>query len=257
MADLEKPLVSFLKDLDPSKFVAGAETITLHKAMTMQSGIRISDEKMKELEEPSDHLKGQGQVQAFLDNSAPITPETQIFNYQRTDTQMVMQVLEAVVPGSAKDFIKTELLDKMRIRDYQWGEDVSGLPLGPYGASMTSRDMMKWGILTINKGKWQDEQLVPEAFIDKATSKILFPNAEDSLITEDMASNAYGYYWWINDVKVGDKTYLAKSAQGGGGQYIFVIEELDLLVVITAHNRKFEHQAIKLLANRIIPAFEP
>lgn len=49
MADLDKPLVSFLKDLDPAKFVAGAEKITLHKALTMSSGIRISEEQREEL----------------------------------------------------------------------------------------------------------------------------------------------------------------------------------------------------------------
>lgn len=41
MADLERPMVSFLKDLDPTKFVAGAEKITLNHALTMSSGIRI------------------------------------------------------------------------------------------------------------------------------------------------------------------------------------------------------------------------
>ena len=32
MADLDKPLASFLKDLNPTKFVSGVDKITLHKA---------------------------------------------------------------------------------------------------------------------------------------------------------------------------------------------------------------------------------
>jgi len=41
MDDLDKPLVSFLKDLDPTKFVEGAEKITLYQALTMTTGIHI------------------------------------------------------------------------------------------------------------------------------------------------------------------------------------------------------------------------
>ena len=48
MADLDKPLVSFLKYLDPTKFVAGVEKITLHQALTMRGGLRISKEKKEE-----------------------------------------------------------------------------------------------------------------------------------------------------------------------------------------------------------------
>lgn len=60
MADLHKPVISFLKDLDPTKFVAGAEKITLHKALTMRSGIRISTEQREEFEKIPALLKARG-----------------------------------------------------------------------------------------------------------------------------------------------------------------------------------------------------
>lgn len=41
IADLKRPLISFLGELDPKRLVRGAEKITLHQAMTMRSGIRI------------------------------------------------------------------------------------------------------------------------------------------------------------------------------------------------------------------------
>ncbi|KZS42465.1 serine hydrolase [Aquimarina aggregata] len=253
MEDLNKPLVSFLKDLDPTKFVKGVEKITLHQAMTMRSGIRISKKQSEEIEKNPNQLKGQGQVQAYLEHSAPITATSQSFKYQ-FDPVLAMQVLDAVVPGSAKDFIKNELLDKMGITNYDWKTDISGLPRSGSGTSMTSRNMVKWGILTANKGKYNGEQLVPEAFINKATYKILYTGDDDIYGGgKDVSNQGYGYYWWSADLKSGKKSYFSRSAQGGGGQYIILIEELDLVIVVTSHEN--DNSTLQIIAERILPAF--
>lgn len=254
MSDLDKPLVSFLKELDPTKFVVGAEKITLHKALTMRSGMRITWEQMKEFEKNPSQLKGQGQIQTFLEHSPPVSEESQSFHYQRADPTWVMQVLDAVVPGTAKDFIKNELLEKLGISNYNWQDDVSGLPMGSSGSNMTSRDMLKWGTLVMNKGKWNGEQLVPEAFVTKATNRIVDTNDDDIFFVGDNVVNSgYGYYFWQADMKVGSKTYFSTSAQGGGGQYIILIEELDLIVVTTAHES--DDSTMQIMAQRVLPAF--
>jgi CubicO group peptidase (beta-lactamase class C family) len=97
MADLDKPVVSFLKDIDQSNLVDGAADITLAEAMNMGSGIRIDQAKAKELMKSPDSLKGQGQIQAYLENSAPIPKAPREYKYQGSDPSMTMQVIEAVV----------------------------------------------------------------------------------------------------------------------------------------------------------------
>ncbi len=252
MADLDMPLVRFLKDLDSTKFVEGVEKITLHKALSMRSGIDISEDKRKNLEENPNLLKGQRHVQAFLEHTVPITDNSQVFNY-KDDPRLVMQVIEAVVPGSAKDFIKNELLDKMGITNYNWQTDLSGLPKAGSRSSMRSRDMMKWGILGIKKGKWETEQLIPESFIAKATSKIVDQSEEYDDPAGGISGTAYGYFWWQADMSIGGKSYLSKAARGGSGQTIIVIEALDLIVVTTTH-RKVD-DPISVVAKRVLPAF--
>ena len=253
MADLDKPLISFLKDLDPTKFVEGVEKITLHQAMTMRSGIRLSDEQIEEFEKNPSMLKGQRQVQTYLEHSAPITAESQSFKYQ-FDPILVMQVLDAVVPGTAKDFIKKELLDKIGITNYGWRTDISGLPTAPHSSSMTSRDMLKWGTLAVNKGKWDGEQLVSAAFIERTISRILVTGDDDVYGGgKDVSNQGYGYYWWNADLKVGNKSYFSTSAQGGGGQFIILIEELDLLIVVTDHDN--DNTTLQITAEKILPAF--
>ncbi len=254
MDDLDKPLVSFLPDLKSKKLAEGSEQITLRKALTMRSGIRLSREIREDWEKNPKRLKGQKQVQLYLEHTTPITSDSQSFKYQ-FDPMLVMQVIEAVVPGTAEDFIKSELLDKMGITNYGWQRDISDLPKAGSRSSMTSRDMIKWGSLVINKGKWNGEQLIPAAFIARATSKIVDQSEEYDDTANGVSGTAYGYLWWQADLSVGNKSYLSKGARGGSGQNIIVIDELDLVVVTTTHRDVDDPTSVT--ATRVLPAFIP
>lgn len=244
MADLEKPVVTFLNDLDRSKLVSGATSITLSDAMNMRSGIRIDSGTAKELMKTPGALKGQGQIQAYLEHSAPISEETQTFKYQASDPSIAMQVLEAVVPGAAREFIEEELLAKMGVTNFAWQDDVSGLPKSAAGSSMRSRDMLKWGMLVTSGGKWNGQQLIPEAFVERATSR-LHTNPQGT---------SYGYFWWRHDIQVGDRRFDCKSGRGAGGQFILVLPELELIIVITAHNQGMG-AALATIPKRVLPGF--
>ncbi|NQZ83995.1 MAG: serine hydrolase [Colwellia sp.] len=251
MADLNKPVVSFLKDLNSEKFVDGAENITLEQVMSMRSGLRISGKKITEIT----NTPGLNQVQALLEQSIAITPVSHTFSYQGIDANIAMHVLDAVVPGSAKDFIKNEVLGKMGITVYGWPIDVNGLPhgYGGDGSNQRSRDMLKWGTLIMNKGKLNGKQLIPAAFIAKATSRVAEPNVNWVPDDAEVSGLSYGYFMWRADMKVGDKLYDNKFVWGGGGQYVMTIEELDLVIVFTAHGR--DDITLALVPKRILPAF--
>ena len=253
MADLDRPLTYFLRDLDPSKFAEGAKDITLRQSLTMTTGIRISEEGWDALQADPAKIKGQNEVQAIFERTAPITEASRTFKYG-TGPQFVMQVIEAVVPGTAKAFIKAELLDKLGIQNYGWKTAASGLPESGWRVSLTSRDMAKVGLLAINNGKWHGEQLIPKAYIKEATTRHLF-NGDDDIFGggKDVKNQGYGFFWWGTDLQSAGKTYEAVSAQGGGGMFIFLIRDLDLVIVATAHHR--EHDTQQLVAERIIPAF--
>ena len=204
-------------------------------------------------EEKPELLQGQQEVQLMLEHSAPITEATQTFKYQ-SDPRLVMQVLEAVVPGSAMDFLKKELLDKLGISNYEWRISPSGIPEAGWRTGMTSRDMIKWGQLVRDKGQWKGEQLVPQAYLEKALSRIVLTGDDDIFGGgKDVSKQGYGYYWWSADLKVGNTSYFTRSAQGGGGQHIILIEELDLMVVVTGHDN--ENRTLQMVAEHIIPAF--
>ncbi len=248
MEDLNKPLISFLKDLNPKKLVNGADKITLHKALTMHGGLTIDRDKWKEVEKDSVRLKGEGLVQTLLEYSKPITSESQAYLYGNFNPILVMAVINAVVPGTAENFIKSELLDKLGITNYKWLNHVSGIPEAGWRVSLKSRDMIKLGNLVLNKGKFKGEQLISKEYLTKATSGIVKP-------TQDWMpkSYRYGYFWYQTVITVGNKDYDTTFAWGGGGQRVIVIEELDLTIVISGHDR--EDKIMKQISEVVIPAF--
>ena len=244
MADLHKPAISFLKDLNPATLVEGADQITLHQAMHMSSGIRLDPDKAAELRKSPEQLKSQAQIQAYLENSEPIPPAPRIFKYQASDPAITMQVLESVVPGSAKDFIRKELWARLGVDNYQWQPDISGLPKSAAGSSIRSRDMLKMGLLVLNNGKWKGEQLIPAEFVQRATNPICKTGGQSS----------YGYFWWTQDYEIAGRTYHSKQGRGAGGQFIFMFPALDLIAIVTAHNKGMGNM-LRTLPQKLIPAF--
>ncbi len=249
MEDLDKPIISFLKDVHPKKMTRGADKITLNKALTMHGGLNIDEGKWKKIENDSVRLNGQGLVQTLLEQSGPITTASQLYLYGNFNPMLVMTVIDAVVPGTAEDFIKTELLDKLGITNYKWSNHVNGMPEAGWRASIMSRDMLKLGNLVLNKGKLNGEQLISDEYLAKATSGIVKPTQD--WMPQDYR---YGYFWYQTLVKIGNKNYDTSFAWGGGGQRVIVIEELDLTIVISGHDGE-DDKIMTQISDIIIPAF--
>jgi CubicO group peptidase (beta-lactamase class C family) len=242
-----------LKELDPSQFADGVDKITLHQALTMTTGIRITEEDWKVIREDRELVQGQQEIQQMFERTAPITPASKAFKYG-TGPGIVMHVIEAVVPGTAKDFIKRELLDKLGIHRYGWKTAISGVPESGWRVSLTSRDMAKIGLLAMNEGRWNGEQLISKDYMNKSTQRLLFNGDEDIFGGgNDVFNQGYGYFWWGTDLRYEDNIYASASAQGGGGMFIVLIKALDLVVIVTAAHR--EHDTQQLIAQRIIPVF--
>ena len=243
--DLHKPVVSFLRNINVTKLAEGTGGITLHQAMQMSSGIRLKKNKIPEVAQQPELLRGQGQAQAYLQFTQPISSASpQSYKYQAADTVLTMQVLDAVVPGSAESFIREELLQPMGIVNYRWQEDLSGLPKSAAGASFLSRDMIKMGLLTLNGGKWKGQQHIDDSFIKLAVS----PHVETN------ENIFYGYFWWSQNKEIEGKKYHIIQGRGAGGQFIFIFPSIDLVVVATAHNKGMG-KMLKELPENLVPAF--
>ena len=246
MDDLDRPVCEFLKQLESSQFAKGAATITLADVMTMRSGIRIPQNVQSQIRSDTANVQGQHQVQMFFERTAPIGSVPREFKYQGIDPAITMQVLEAVVPGSAQAFLEKELLEKLNISQFHWPEDISGLPKSAAGSSMRSRDMMKWGLLVRQHGQFNGEQLIPAAFIKRATSALCAPSD----------TNSYGFFFWQHTALAGETQTTCITCRGAGGQFIFLFPKQDVVVVVTSHNKGMG-PLLKTLPGRVLPLLPP
>lgn len=89
--------------------------------------------------------------------------------------------------------------------------------------------MAKIGYMVLNKGQWDNKQIVSEEWINESLSKKT--NAVNRI--------NYGYQWWNFEVAC-DILEDIGHASGHGGQYIFIIEDLNMVVVTTANNGDIE-----------------
>ena len=243
--DLERPVYEFLKELDSSQFAKGAATITLADVMTMRSGIRIPQNVQRQIRSDTANVQGQQQVQMFFERTAPIGSAPREFKYQGIDPAITMQVLDAVVPGTAQTFLRKELLEKLNISEFQWPEDINGLPKSAAGSSMRSRDMMKWGLLVRQRGKFNGEQLIPADYIEQATSALCDPSD----------TNSYGFFFWQNVAEIGEMKIECVTCRGAGGQFIFFFPKADVIAVVTSHNKGMG-PLLKTLPRRVLPSFQ-
>ena len=98
---------------------------------------------------------------------------------------------------------------------------------GSSGLAMYPQDMAKIGYLYLNNGTWDGTQIVSSDWVEISQ-------------TDNPGAVSYGYLWWISPMS---PTYY--FAGGANGQKIVVVNELDMVIVITAHIDEFQDQLIR------------
>jgi CubicO group peptidase (beta-lactamase class C family) len=90
---------------------------------------------------------------------------------------------------------------------------------------MRSRDIAKIGQLVMGRGSWNGSEVLPTQWIDDSIAPQI--GAADRLYF-------YGYQWWLGRSLIGRKELTWASAVGLGGQRMYVVPSLGLVVVVTA-----------------------
>lgn len=147
--------------------------------------------------------------------------------YQRATSKPVFTAFAARIaePICMQDFD--------RYRDVEYLYD----PLAPrfpaYHMALSARDLARFGLLYLNKGRWGDRQIVPEAWIAQSTTRIADTDMQAPLL------GSYGYLWWLPRPESGLPPVLDGSftASGVGGQMMTVIPKLDTVIVARGRER--------------------
>lgn len=165
-------------------------------------------------------------VFAYVLNLPMVNNPGEEFAYCTGGANLLGEVIIRKKSGqSLKDYADERLFRKIGIEENEWfvipnpaGHEYSG------GSNkLKLRDMARFGFLYLNKGKWQNEQIIPAEWVEAST--------KEQIQTPDGGS--YGYFWWIKEFKYGDKIISAFEGSGNGGNKITVIPELDMVIVLT------------------------
>jgi hypothetical protein len=116
----------------------------------------------------------------------------------------------------ALDYAKKHLFGPLGMVPAGWPETPRGLTVGYGGLLLTPHDMARFGLLYLNRGKWNGRRIISESWVENSTRR----HVAATLFAD------YGYQWW------GDGDYY--MGVGARGQYIFVVPAKDLVAVFTA-----------------------
>ncbi len=210
--------------------------MTLEDALTMRLGLEW-DEWTLPYSNPNNDLvflnnNNTDWAKALLDLPLSSIPGT-IFTYNTAATTAIGQALENATGIPMADFANQHLFYPMDITTAEWGTTPTGLPIGGSGLFLLPRDMTKFGQLFIDDGVWQGQQLISPAWIADSVARRV------DISTWSTYSEAYGFQWWLDDFTHQGRTVAVYVTAGYGGQYIFCVPDLDLVVAFTGHNYEY------------------
>lgn len=143
------------------------------------------------------------------------------FAYNSTNTFMLSAIIQKQTGMKLLDYLNEKLFHPMGIYGLYWEENPEHINKGGWGLSLWIEDMVKLGLLCLNKGRWQGQQLVPEAWLTEATQKQV-----DT--PEAMNRYGYGYQFWMCG-RPG-----AYQFNGMLGQNVVIIPDRDIVIAATA-----------------------
>ena len=142
-------------------------------------------------------------------------------------------VIRELTGENADALARRELFAPIGVVGESWFKSsYDGLPHCGGGLGLRPVDMTRIGYLVLRRGRWGDRQLVPSRWIDTSTAAL---SRGPELIFSSFNSG-YGYFWWTFPTYRGGSDAGVIAASGSGGQWIFVVPSLDLVVAVAASN---------------------
>lgn len=219
---------------------APAEPSANLKAMRVRDLLSMSGGHQKEPPWPSEG----SWIKAFLTQPAPFQPGTH-FLYNTPGSCMLAAIVQRATGQKVADYLRPRLFEPLGIENPTWETTPDGFTIGGYGLHLRTEDIARFGQLYLQKGKWQGRQLVPEAWVEAATTRQV---ANGSNPDSDW-NQGYGYQFWRC-------RHGAFRGDGAFGQYCIVLPEQDAVIAITSGLQDMQ-AVLNLIWDKLLPALQP
>jgi CubicO group peptidase (beta-lactamase class C family) len=240
-----EPLSSFLAPVYPT-LPSLKRNITLAHLLTMRSGLACNDRDEGSPGQEDKMYRERDWVRFFLELPSLGPPGEAAF-YCTGGAVTLGRVIAEAARRPVSTFAEELLFAPLGIQGARWAtfDDRRQTDTGGHLA-LRPRDMMRIGLLVLQRGRWGERQLVSREWIDQSTSEH----------TQLDGGKSYGYLWWRTTFPHRGRQVSAIFAGGNGGQYIFVIPDLELVAVFTGgnYNSKRAQRPFRLLERYVLPA---
>jgi len=234
---LDDPVLKFFPTDAPADPSDNLKAMTVRDLLTMTCG---HDTEPKS-------VGGSLSVKQFLAHPVPHKPGTH-FQYNTTGSYTLSAIVTKVTGKTTLEYLKPRLFEPLGIDNPQWVSSPEGNSLGGYGLKLCTEDIAKFGQLYLQKGKWNGKQLIPEKWVEQATSKQVANDQEPhSKIGIDWRQG-YGFQFWRC-------THNAFRGDGARGQLCVVIPDKDTVIAITADTSNFQGE-MNAIWDKLLPAFQ-
>jgi CubicO group peptidase (beta-lactamase class C family) len=149
-----------------------------------------------------------------------------MFNYSGGATTLLGAALLRSTQRTITDYAREKLFGPLGVTDFEWLGFTGSTEIAAFGGlRLRPRDLAKLGQLVLDKGRWKGVQVIPEDWIQRATTPRM--NAE-------IGALYYGYQWWLGRSLVRGRDVAWIAGFGIGGQRLFVVPELQIVLAINA-----------------------
>ena len=172
-------------------------------------------------------------VNKIVDIPLTLDPGTG-FQYSNLTSNWLGIIIARATDMDLKSFGEKNLFSPLSVKLGDWAQDLDGYYIGCGDIQFTARDMAKFGLLYLNEGKYEGEQLIPAGWVNESlqsySSDINSGGIKSGRAGRYLHDIGYGYQWW--SAKVGEHSF--NLAWGHGGQFIILLDELNMIIVTTA-----------------------
>lgn len=222
LSSVEQKMIDFFPDfadriVDPRK-----REITLRDMLQMRTGYppEESDQALWEAVWSGDY------VHLVADFPLTSDPGTE-FQYSNLTAHWLGIIVARACDTDLKSFGQEHLFDPLGSEIGDWKKDLDGYNWAAGEIHLSARDAAKFGMLFLNDGQFEGNQIVPADWV-RDSLQTYSEDAYDNV--GEFRDIGYGYQWW--SAKVGD--HEVNFAWGHGGQLIVLLDDLNMVVVVTA-----------------------
>ena len=212
---LRQPIVEFFPSLHSSKSDPLKQQITVEDLLTMRSGLQSTSNRYY-----GAWVQSRNWVEYALSRPLESQPGGSM-DYSTGNSHLLSAILTRATGKSTWQFAQEFLARPLGFSLARWPQDPQGVYFGGNDMLMTPRQMVAFGELFRNRGEAGGRQIVPAAWVDES----FVPRAHSR-----WSGQQYGYGWWVRELAGHEVRY----AWGFGGQFIFIVPDLELVVVTTS-----------------------